>query len=92
MTNDQLWGAIFLALGIFQAWCVFRALDTNNWSSLVGGWRAVEGERVPVLSADRHSQPIAFWIGVTWEAAAMILFVTLGAYELAPLILQALGR
>ncbi len=92
MTNDQLWGAVLLALGVFQAFWLYRELESGNWSSLWGGWRSGPNGTVPILSADRRSHPIFFWIGVAWDAFAMVMLAGLGAYDIAPLVLRVLGK
>ena len=86
MTNDQLWGAVFIALGVFQAGWIYRLLDSGQWKSVWGT------RRNPILIADRRANPFGFWAGVTWEVLAMIIIMSLGAYMVGPSILSVLGK
>jgi hypothetical protein len=85
VTNDQLWGAVFLALGAFQAWSIYRSLESGKWAFWILG-------RVRIPDVDHRAHPIGFWAGVTWDVFAMIFGIFLGAYFLAPLVLRIFGK
>lgn len=85
MTNDQLWGAVILALGAFQAWWVYRSVDSGKWALWIVG-------RMPIASVDRRTHPIGFWAGVTWDVFGMIFLLYLGTYFVAPLALPMFGK
>ena len=85
MTHDELWGAVFLALGVFQACRLFSSLDSGKWTYWPYG-------REPLLTVDRRAHPIGFSFCVAWQALAMTVLVLLGAYEIAPFVLPIFGK
>jgi hypothetical protein len=82
VTSNELWGAVFLALGAFQAWRIYSSVNSGRWiiSYLVD------------VSVDRRAHPISFWAGVTWEVFAMTIILFLGIYVVAPWILSILVK
>jgi hypothetical protein len=86
VTNAELWGALFLAGGIFSAWKIFTSVDCGRWNFWLGH-RSSPGGRLPILTVDRRSHPLVFWAAVTWDLLVMIALVAVGTYALiVPLV------
>jgi hypothetical protein len=82
VTTDQLWGAAFLALGVFEGWRIYRSVDTGRWTL----------SYIAKVSFARVAHPISFWACVTLNVLAMIALLFLGAYIIAPLTLLIIGK
>jgi lipid-A-disaccharide synthase-like uncharacterized protein len=78
VTDDQLWGAAFLALGAFEAWRIYRSVDSGKWII----------SYVAKVSIGRSAHPMSFWVGVALDVLMMVFLLFLGTYDVAPSILS----